>query len=433
MRVPRLALLVALAAGLAVAALARQRDDAFQVSRDHPAIAYTDGAVADGVAALNERLAAGTARLDFAGGKRGYLEAVLHALDVPVESQVLVFSQTSLQAPLISFHNPRAIYFNDNVAVGWVRGSDTLEIASQDPRQGTMFYQLPQEGGGQPRFEREQKCLQCHLSWDTRAVPGPLVQTVFPRKSDDEYANGFVVDDRVPLAERWGGWWVTGTAVPARHMGNARMIRPDADERGGPGPAKLTSLEGRFDLDGYLTPYSDVVALLVLDHQTHLANLLTRAGWEWRLADYESRLPGTPRGASTAITPRVRQAVDELVDYMLFVEEAPLPSPVRGSSGFAEAFTARGPKDAQGRSLRDFDLERRMMRYPLSYMIYSTGFDGLPSAVKDAVYERLWTVLSGQDASERYAHLTRPTRQAIVEILRATKPDLPDYFGAVTH
>ncbi|MGE3277770.1 MAG: hypothetical protein AB7O67_21855 [Vicinamibacterales bacterium] len=428
MRPPRIFVVGSLLLALGVVGLARQRDDAFQVSRDHPAIRYTEGELGDRVTALARDIEAGKASLRFDADGTGYLRAFLKALDIPVESQVLVFSKTSFQAPMISSHNPRALYFSDDVAVGWVRGGDVLEIAAQDPRQGMVFYQLPQKPGAQ--LSREEQCLQCHLSWDTRAVPGALVQTVFPRKTDAEYANGFVVDDRVPIAERWGGWYVTGEEVPDRHMGNAELIRPDANERFE--PAKLTSVEGRFDTDKFPTPYSDVVALLTIDHQAHLTNLLTRAGWEWRLGQYQARLPGMPRGATSGITPRVRQAVDELVDYMLFVEEAPLPSRVRGSSGFAAAFEARGPKDSQGRSLRAFDLDKRMMKYPLSYMIYSPGFEGLPPEVKEAVYQRLWAILSGRESGEAYAHLTQPIRRAIVEILKDTQPGLPDYFGAVT-
>lgn len=413
-------------AGLASAAVGvalAQRSDAFGASRDHPAIAYTDGPVDDAVAKLSRELHAGTAKLPF-DPATGYLRGVLDALDVPVESQVLVFSQTSFQAPRIEENNPRAIYFNDQVAVGWVRGGDVLEIAAQDPRQGTIFYALQQSASDAPRFERNDGCLSCHLSWDTRAVPGPFVLTTHARKSESEYANGGVVDHRDPLMNRWGGWYVTGKQVPPRHLGNSAMLRPDAAApEDTPAPPKYESLAGRFDMRAYPSPYSDVVALLLLDHQSHLTNLITRAGWEARLAAYESR----GRGAA-ALPARVQEAVDELVDYMLFVDEVPLPAGVSGSSGFAEWFSAQGPRDAKGRSLRDLELSGRLMRYPLSYMIYTPAFDGLPQQAKAAVYTRLWRILSGGDAAPKYAHVTPDRRQAIVEILRETKPGLPDYF-----
>jgi hypothetical protein len=104
---------------------------------------------------------------------------------------------------------------------------------------------------------------------------------------------------------------------------------------------------------------------------------------------------------------------------------------VKGGSGFAEAFTAKGPRDAQGRSLRDLDLRRRLFKYPCSYMIYTPAFDGLPAAAREAVYSRLWEVLSGREKQPRYKVLSLQDRQAIVSILRETKRDLPSYFQPV--
>jgi len=112
----------------------------------------------------------------------------------------------------------------------------------------------------------------------------------------------------------------------------------------------------------------------------------------------------------------------------LFVEEAPLPSRMRGTSGFAERFASQGPRDRQGRSLRQLDLDKRLMRYPSSYMIYTQAFDSLPAEAREAIYQRMWQVLSGEDSSARYARLSLADRQAIVEILRETKPGLPAYF-----
>jgi hypothetical protein len=154
--------------------------------------------------------------------------------------------------------------------------------------------------------------------------------------------------------------------------------------------AAKPSLAGQFDLEGYPTAFSDVVALMVLEHQTLTTNLITRAGWEFRVGD----------------AARVREAVDELADYLTFKDEPPLPHPVKGTSGFAEAFAALGPKDAKGRSLREFELTTRMMRYPVSYMIYSTGFNGLPNEVKKAVFEGI------------FARLTPAERDVVAEMVR---------------
>ena len=398
-----------------------QRRDAFVESRDHAAIGYSSGPVTDAVAALDARLANGSASLAF-DESNGYLRAVLDALGVPVQSQMLVFSQTSFQAPLLKMHNPRAVFFNDTVAVGFVRGGHILEVAAQDPAQGVVFYELPQSAVVPPRFRRNDNCLACHLSWETLGVPGLTAQSVYPLPDENSYVNGFTTVQGSPLEQRWGGWWVTGDHGGATHMGNVPVMPADKASAF-PNPTRtIASLEGRFDLTGYPTPYSDVVALLVLAHQTQMTNLITRAGWEARLA------AASPSRDAAA---RVSEAAQDLVDYMLFVDEAPLAGPVKGGSGFAEMFAARGPRDKQGRSLRDFDLTRRVFRYPCSYMIYTPAFDNLPTAARDAVYARLWEVLSGRATEPRYRGLSVQDRQAVIAILRETKRDLPAYFQPV--
>ena len=418
-----------LAAAAVATEVAGQRGGAFRASRDHPAIRYTDGPVDDAVAKLNRRLAAGEVELAFEG-RGGYLGSVLDALDVPVESQVAVFSPTSNQDDLITSDNPRAIFFNDSVAVGWVRDAELLEVAAQDPRQGVIFYAIPQETGGEPRFTRNDRCLACHLSWDTLGVPGLQVLSMAPLPADpNAYATGFVTDHRSRLVDRWGGWYVTGTHGGTAHMGNVEVLDvPDPNATFGVVPDVLDSLAERIDLDGYPSPYSDVVALLVLDHQTHMTNLITRMGWEARRIVFrdEGRSTDDPRFAEV-----IREAAVELVDYLLFVDEAPLPEGVAGASGFREWFSARGPHDERGRSLREISLDGRLFRYPCSYMIYTEAFDALPELAKEAVYARMWEVLSGAVTESPYDRLALADRQAIVEILRATKPDLPAYFGAV--
>jgi hypothetical protein len=416
---------------LGTTGLAFQRSDAFPESRHHPAIKYGSTKPSDAVAALNARLEAGDARLTFEPGPRGYLASALAALGIDQSSQVLVYSQTSFQASHISKENPRAIYFNDNLSVAFIRGAPLIEVSSQDPKIGRVFYQLGQTDGPSPRFSRSETCLSCHLSWDTRAVPGPFVLTTFPRKSDRDYANGGVSDHREPMERRYGGWYVTGAKVPPRHMGNIALVGAHAaPPEQTPPPPVLRSLAGDDlvrNIGDYLRPTSDIVALLVLEHQLHAMNLMTRAAWEHRLvAGPDSDAPVTP-GAAPLLSPRVREAVVELADYLLFVDEVPLV-PVQGNSGFAEWFAAQGPTDPAGRSLRELKLDGRLMKYPLSYTIYSTAFAGLPPVVRQATYRRLWDVLSSPTPDKRYAHLTAADRRAVLEILRATKTDLPPVF-----
>jgi hypothetical protein len=415
--VPRLLFVLVFVFGCSLLVVA-QRRDAFVQSRDHTAINYSTGPTSDPVSVFNAKLDSGSASLNH-DESTGYLRSVLEAFGLPVESQMMVFSQTSFQSSLIRMHNPRTVFFTDTVAVGYIRGAKIIEVAAQDPRQGVIFYELSQEADDKPLFKRNNECLACHLSWETLGVPGLMVQSVYPLLDENSYVNGFTTVHGSPLEQRWGGWWVTGDAGGAKHIGNVPVMYNDKGSKL-PNPTRsLPSVEGLFDLKGYATPYSDIVALLVMAHQTNMTNLITRIGWEARVA-----AASTSQDASA----RVTEAARDLVDYMLFVDEAPLAGPVKGGSGFAETFAARGPRDGQGRSLRDFDLRRRLFKYPCSYMIYTPAFDALPPAAKTAVYARLWEVLSGRDTQPRYRGLTVQDRQAIVAILRETKRDLPDYF-----
>ena len=385
--------------------------------RNHPAIGYATVPTRDPITDLNRKLKAGELTLE-AQGESGYLRSVLDALNVPVESQILVFSKTSFQAPRISPKNPRAIYFNDTVSVGWVRGGEVLEFAAQDPAQGTLFYTLSQDQAGAPLFARTDACVGCHSSSATHYVPGMFIGSVFPGVDGTLLYAGpaETTDHRTPFDLRWGGWFVTGTHRADRHMGNAIATNPtDVSAMVTPETTHVTSLEGRFDTKGYLSPHSDLVALLAIEHQATMLNLMTRIGWEARIGAKES-------GRS------IEEAAVELVDYLLFVDEAPLPGPIAGTTAFAATFAAQGPRDRRGRSLRDLDLQGRLLKYPCSYLIYSAPFDGMPAAAKAAVYARLWEVLSGEERRPVYRKLTTADRQAILEILRDTKPDLPAYF-----
>ena len=382
----------------------------------------------DPVAALNRRLQAGELQLSFDSGS-GYLRSLLEALAIPIESQLAVFSKTSTQLNLIHPRNPRMIYFNDSVSVGWIRGTFVLEIAAQDPEQGTIFYEIDQQPGEKPTLRGTRACLRCHHSLFTNGVPGRLMRSTATAADGTAVPSALNVasDHRTPFDRRWGGWYVTGKTFGLAHLGNVFATRP-ATPASGPS-AELDTLQDKFDTAAYLSPYSDVVALMVLEHQAHLTNLLTRLNWETRAAAH-----GAQAGDSMRQQPLPRRAfsfaaaVTEIVDYLLFVNEAPLPGRVQGTSGFAEQFARQGPFDARGRSLRQLDLVRRLMRYPCSYMIYSPAFDELPAQSRDAIYRRMWQILSGNERSDKYARLPDSDRVAIVQILRDTKKGLPDYF-----
>ena len=389
----------------------------------HGAIQYWQTRPDDPVSRLAQRLELGTDTLVFRPDGTGYLASVLQQLRVNTDSQGLVFSKTSSQAAKISPRNPRAIYFADDVAVGFVRGGEVLELAARDPRQGISFYTLDNQSPVRPVLTRRDTCLRCHDGPATGGVPGMFVSSVFPSASGTPEPTGAIVTDhRTPFGDRWGGWYVNGRHGESRHRGNAvapNPAQPDVLET--VGTQNLRSLSGRVDVNGYLTPVSDIVALLTFEHQTQMTNLITRLGWEARIAQYAS--------GTTALSPSLVATVEALVAYMLFADEPPLREPVEGVSSFTRTFGERGPRDRRGRSLREFDLRTRLFRYPLSYMVYDAAFDALPGPVLDHVYRRLFDVLTGkEDHPHPLARLTRADRRAILEILKDTKPALPEYW-----
>ena len=402
-------------------------DERSWVPPDDPAIQYGDVPVDDAIARLSRQMEAGKVKLDYAP-VGGYLPSLLKALDINVDSQVLVFSKTSFQNPKISPWTPRAIYFNDKVAIGSVQNGDVLEVEALDPRQGVTFYSFDVKRRTKPTFDQRTDCLQCHQGLVTLGIPGIMVTSVYPSGDGTPAFRGAAqaTDHRTPFSQRWGGWYVTGTNGADRHMGNAvahDAVHPrDLDQAG---TQNLLTLGRRFDPTNYLAKTSDIVALMTLEHQTRMTNLMTRAGWDARVELYKGVL--SPEGSA-----KIDGDVDTLVQYMLFADELKLYEPVRGVSTFTQTFPQRGPRDKQGRSLRDFDLQTRMFKNPCSYMIYSEAFDAMPAVVRDRVYRRLFDVLNGQwrdeDDKKMFAKLSDADRRAVLEILLDTKPGLPAYW-----
>lgn len=418
-------ILLCATAGLAVVCAFADLDGSYVLPLDDSAIAYATRPLSDPVTLLQKRIDRGEAQLKY-DPDFGYLLSVLKNLKAPVSSQLLVFSKTSFQAPRISPSTPRALYFNDQAAVGWVKGGDVVELAAVDPRQGVIFYTLDQEPAAKPVFRRRDDCLQCHATGSTLGVPGLVVRSVYPDFAGMPlfHRGGFITDHRSPLAQRWGGYYVTGVSGNQAHLGN--MTFEDAD------PPRPRDAHG-FDGAGYLSPHSDIVALMTLEHQSRMENLITRVSYETRMAleseaaiNQALKRPLGERSEST--TRRINGAAEVLVGYMLFTNEAPLWGRIAGTSSFAADFEKQGQRDRQGRSLRQFDLKRRMFRYPCSYLIYSEAFDALPDAAKERIYRRLWEVLTGGGESAVFARLSAADRRAILQILLDTKKGLPDYW-----
>ncbi|MBI2425909.1 MAG: hypothetical protein HYV27_24000 [Candidatus Hydrogenedentes bacterium] len=423
--------LLSLLCALPLLALAEDRFEAEPIN-------YSRATPVNAISRLQEGIENGTVALDF-DPQSGYLKPVLAALGIASESQVLVFSKTSFQNDYISPTTPRAIYFNDDSYVGTVQHGNVIEISTADPELGAVFYALRQEQTGRPEFVRQgHECLQCHASALTNNLPGHVVRSVYTdAKGFPLFGAGtHLTTQSSPFEERWGGWYVTGTHGAARHLGNtlARATENGAEFDPEAG-ANRTALDPRVDAGRYLTPHSDIVALMVLEHQTQMHNLITEAGFHTRMALRDQAvmdkiLNRAPDILSESTQRRIASAGDKLVRHMLFVDEVELDDPIVGTSGYTERFAALGPFDGQGRSLREFDLESRLFKYPLSYLIYSPQFDGLPEEMKGYVYQRLWGILTGVENTPDYLHLTNAKSRAIREILLATKPGLPAYWTA---
>jgi hypothetical protein len=392
-------------------------------------IDYHQAEVNDPVARLARRMESGEIKLEYEADV-GYLRSVLALLEVPENSQTLVFSKTSMQLQRINPRRPRAIYFNDEVYVGFCQQGEFLEFGSTDPAQGAIFYTLKQDAQKPHNFVRDRgQCLTCHAGSRTQNVPGYLVRSVYPNSAGHAILGSgtFTTDHTSPFKERWGGWYVTGTHGEMRHLGNLICIEgeePDLDEG-----ANVTTLDPFFTTKHYLNPHSDLVALMVLEHQTQVQNAITAANFETREALHQSALMNEllqrePGSISEIAQRRIQNSAERLVEQLLLCGEFDLTGPVAGTSSFREDFEARGHRDSRGRSLRQLDLQTRLFKYPCSFLIYSPSFDGLPEELRKVVGQRLKAILEGADQGAKFEHLTLEMRQSLLEMLRETKPDL---------
>lgn len=394
---------------------------------DAPIYYRTSKTLSDQITRLNHQLERNEVKLDY-DSTNGYLRSVLKHLGIPVSSQTLVYSKTSLQFQHISPATPRALYFNDNVYVGQVLNAKSLELIAFDATQGAVFYVLGEQKVSTPRFERAQlDCVQCHIAAATHGIPGVIVRSVLTNPAG--YPKGgapvHTMGQETRFADRWGGWYVTGSPTPETHAGN--MKTGNAPIEFG---RNLPSLKGVIDTGRFLSDQSDIVAHLVLAHQTQMHNLITETNYRYRLgahADSErARKSGQEFSGLSEETRRQYQAAAEAtLRYLLFTNEVPLAAPIQGGSGFTGDFAALGPRDRRGRSLRDFDLQRRIFKYPCSYLVYSDAFDAIPAPAREYLLNRLFEVLAGRDQSHDFAGLSAADRRAILEILVDTKPGLP--------
>ena len=393
-----------------------------QDSFDLPPIRYAESLSKDPVALLERKIQRGELVLP-QDPQFGVLPGLLKELNVPVESQVLVFSKTSLQIHKISPSNPRALYFNDSVYVGYVPGSSILELAANDPDLGAVFYTLdfapPKEASQGVQLVRDRgQCLSCHATSRTENVPGYLVRSIYPDASGRPRTgtSSYTTDYRSLFQTRWGGWYVTGTHGQMRHLGNAFALdRSDPQKMDLEAGANRSELPSRVQPKLHLQPHSDLVALMVLEHQIRVHNLITKANYEARQSvamdvSMNQALGRDSGYRSESTQRRIQSAASSLADAILMRNESPLEQVVQGTSTFAKVFASQGPVDSQNRSLRQFDLQTRLFRHRLSYLIYTPEFQALPKDILEPLREHLQETLR----TEEY--------RAEREILEATLP-----------
>lgn len=408
---------------------------------EYELIDYTDTASGNAISAMAGKLESGELSLSW-DGNRGYFDSLLDALDIDPGSQVLVFSGTSLQNEHISPATPRSIYFNDETYVAWVQNSNIVEMAATDNDKGLVFYLFHNEREENERFERtNQSCLVCHDSAGTMGggIPELMVLSgIYSRSGSPlaQAAGGHNTTDSTPLIERWGGWYVTGQHEGQPHLGNVMLPGKEALDRVNQfRHGSIDTLEGRewLDTEPYLRSTSDIVALLVLEHQMTVQNRLTYLRFKvpavlQRIGEEKARdapdWSSLPEPAQKALT----RMHENVVRRLLFVGAAPYEAPVSGNEDYQNWFEARGPQDAEGRSLRQLNLETRLLEYPLSYLIYSEAFNTLPGFSKDYICQRLAEVLEGRDDSDAFSHLTGGQREAILSILLDTRPEIEAYL-----
>jgi len=352
---------------------------------------------------MKAALEAGRVPLD-RSSEKAFVVSLLKALDISPATQTLVFSTTSLQLSRISPRNPRALYFNEDVYVGWVPGGQ-LEVAGIDPAIGGVYYIFDIPRGPAPiRVERSARCFNCHAEFEIGRIPGLLLKSVVPGPgggSLESFRND-TTGHAIPFKDRFGGWHLTGQHGLPQHWGNL------TGTLSAKGLTKSPNPPGRqFRLDRYPVGSSDILAHMLQEHQVGFVNRAIKATYDTR--------GSTPENVRNVIN----KHADTLVKYLLFADEAALPKEgMTGDAELAKFFLARARKTPAGASLRELDLKSRMFKHRCSYMIHSAAFVGLLPALKTEVLKRLHAALIGDDPHGK--HLPIAEKQAIHQILTAT-------------
>jgi len=389
-----------------------------------PPINYTKATESNPVTKLRDQLKAGNLRFQSLQGTELLREILAH-FDIPEESQVLVFSKTSKQINYIFPRAPRSIYFNDHIYVGHAIGG-SIEITYIDSLLGALFYVLKPDVDNGIVIERDDSCLSCHGGSRNNGVPGIFIRSVTPDKEGHPIAGkaDFQTTTSSPISERWGGWYVTGDSGQFHHLGNSFF----GDGRTSNETQNIHDLSAFFDTEKYLQPTSDILALMLLEHQCTIQNIFTKASLRYQrsswLSDALSSVKANkPSSTSPSSLDRsTKNLANDIVAALLFKDEFDLDDDgIQGSPAFQQIFESKGKRDAKGRSLRDLRLFGRLFKYRCSYMIYSPSFSYIPKPIRDEVYAQLKNDLTSGEGNA--SHIKKKERGRILEILEETLTD----------
>ena len=345
--------------------------------------------------------------------EKAFVVSLLKALNISPATQTLVYSTTSLQLRRISPRNPRALYFNEDVYVGWVPGGQ-IEIASIDPALGGIFYifDIPRGREAPIRIERSTRCFNCHAEFEIGRIPGLLIKSVIPGPGGGslESFRGDQTGHSIPFKDRFGGWHLTGKHGITEHWGNL------VGELSPTGLKKYANPPGRqFRWETYPVATSDVLAQLLHEHQVGFVNRAVKATYDVRGA----LVKGDAKG-------QIVQHADILTRYLLFTNEVRLPTGgIEGDPALKAHFLKNARKTKLGVSLRQFNLHTHLFKYRCSYMIHSVAFSGLPGPLKKRVLLNLRAALDPVKSHPASGHIPVGEKKAIGLILTSTLDNYP--------
>jgi hypothetical protein len=381
---------------------------------------YLEAQPKDRFAELQEKVQKGEVKLDTTNDK-AFLTSLLEALNIPISSQIMVFSASSLQSEIINPRNPRSLYFNEDTYIGWVPNG-LVEIIAADPEMGPIFYVYDRlrPGGPVPGVQRSTKCMNCHAGNATRRLPGLIAESLLVSQAGSslETYRRDVQGHQIPLEDRFGGWHLTGDHNLSSHKANVMGLARN-------GKIEKTAVPpGQFsDLGLHLLPTSDILPHLIHEHQIGFENRLVYAIYTVRQLKHENR--GMLGGAAKA---EIEERAQELARYIMFADEAKFPSRgITGDPAYAQDFLRDRKVTKAGLSLKDFDMKTRMFKHRCSFMLYTDTWKQAPKELKERIYYHMALYLREQPDSQ-HAHLSPPERMAIRGILKETMTDLPAWW-----